>query len=155
MKQGVKDATLLEDDPSRIAVHGSDLGDHLGAAMAHVLHDLEVSGAPVPRIEESDWQPSPGAESGMLWAADGSGTSVWVDTGVSEAEQIAMLADQVQEWVVEQAWLGGIGHTNWPQCPEHPHNHPLAAVVKAGTATWTCRRSGRAVSDIGRLAPPG
>ena len=27
---------------------------------------------------------------------------VWVDPGLAEAEQTAMLADQVQEWLVEE-----------------------------------------------------
>jgi hypothetical protein len=128
--------------------------EHLSRAMTHVLHDLEVTGAPVPQIEASDWQDYPGAESAFLRAQDNSGMGVWVDTGVSEGEQTAMLADQVQEWLVEE--LCGIRQaTNWPQCPEHPHNHPLGAVVQGGRATWSCPTSGRSVSEIGRLAPPG
>jgi hypothetical protein len=122
--------------------------------MTHVLHDLEVTGAPVPQIEASEWQSYPGAESAFLRAEDHSGMGVWVDTGVPEGEQTAMLADQVQEWLVEELCRVRQA-TNWPQCPEHPHNHPLAAVVKGGRATWTCPRSGRSVSEIGRLAPPG
>ena len=123
---------------------------HLSRAMALVLHDLEVTGAPVPQIEEGGWHDYPGAESAVLWAEDRSGMGVWVDSGVSEAEQTAMLADQVQEWLVEE--LCRIGRaTNWPPCPEHPHNHPLAAVVQEGRARWTCPRSGISVGEVGRL----
>jgi hypothetical protein len=126
----------------------------LDRAMTHILHDLEVTGAPVPRIEASDWQDHPGAESAFLRAEDHSGRGVWVDTCASEGEQTAMLADQVQEWLVEELCRTG-RPTNWPRCPEHPHNHPLAAAVRGGEAVWACPTSGLSVSEIGRLAPPG
>lgn len=126
---------------------------HLGRAMTHVLHDLEATGAPVPQIEGSDWQNHPGAESALLWAEDHSGMGVWVDTGLSESEQTAMLADQVQDWLVDELCRVGQA-TNWPQCPDHPDNHPLAAVANGDTAAWTCPKSGRVVSEIGVLAHP-
>ena len=124
---------------------------HLASAMTLVIHDLKETGAPVPLVEESDWQDHPGAESAMLRSSDFTGMGVWIDTGASEAAQIAMLADQVQEWVVE---LAEPRVTNWPQCPEHPKNHPMAAVANGNTATWVCPKSKRQVSEIGRLAPP-
>lgn len=125
---------------------------HLSRAMARVLHDLEVTGAPIPRIEESDWQEYESAESAYLWSEDNSGMGVWVDTSVSDAKQVAMLADQVQEWAVEE--LARTGRpTNWPQCPDHPHNHPMAAKTQRGTAMWMCPKSSRRVGDIGQLGP--
>jgi hypothetical protein len=123
--------------------------NHLHRALAPVLHDLEATGAPVPRVEGSDWQDWPGAESALLWSADRSGAGVWVDTDRSDAEQVAMLADQAQDWVVEE--LARAGSTNWPPCPDHPDNHPLTAGVHHGTASWSCPTSGRVVSEIGRL----
>lgn len=75
---------------------------HIGRAMTKVLHDLEVAGIPIPQVEGSDWQTRPGAESAFLRAEDRSGMGVWVNTQVPEAAQIAMLADQVQEWAVEE-----------------------------------------------------
>jgi hypothetical protein len=128
------------------------MGSHLGRAMALVLHDLEETGAPIPQVEDSDWQSYPGAESAFLRSADSSGMGVWVDSRVSDAQQIAMVADQVQEWAVEE--LAGREATNWPVCPDHPHNHPLAADATAEVATWMCPTSGRQVSEIGRLARP-
>ena len=125
---------------------------HLSRAMVRVLHDLEITGAPIPRIEESDWQDYESAESALLLSADNSGMGVWVDTSVSDAKQVAMLADQLQEWTVEE--LGRTGRpTNWPQCPDHPRNHPMAASAHGGNATWVCPKSRRPVSEIGQLAP--
>lgn len=115
--------------------HTSMMRVHLTSAMALVVHDLEKTAAPVPLVEESDWQDHPGAESAMLRSSDGTGMGVWIDTGASEAAQNAMLADQVQEWVVE---LAESRVTNWPQCPEHPHNHPMAAVAYGDIAAWVC-----------------
>ena len=126
------------------------MGDYMNRAMAVVRHDLEVLGAPEPVVEDSDWQEWPSAESAYLLSADGTGMGVWVDTTASEAEQASMLADQVQEWVVE---LADRRMTNWPQCPDHPMNHPMEAVVQAGAAMWVCPRSRRQVSEIGRLKP--
>ena len=124
---------------------------HLSRAMVPVLHDLEVTGAPTPRIEESDWQDHESAESAFLRSEDNSGMGVWVDTSVAHAKQVAMLADQVQEWAVEE--LARTGRpTNWPECPDHPHNHPLAASAPGGAATWMCPDSRRRVSEIGHLA---
>ena len=122
---------------------------HLSRALAPILRDLEVTGAPLPRVEESDWQSWPTADAALLWSASGSGTGVWVDTAVSEADQVAMLADQVQTWAIEELWPKN--QTNWPPCPEHPQNHPLAAVVHHGTAAWKCPTSGRRICEIGQL----
>ena len=77
----------------------------LNRAMMRLLHDLDVTGAPTPRIEESDWQDYESAESAFLRSEDNSGMGVWVDTNLPEAEQVAMLADQVQ--VVGRGGTGG------------------------------------------------
>jgi hypothetical protein len=69
-------------------------------------------------------------------------------------ERIASVTDQVQDWAVEE--LGSIGGpTNWPQCPQHPDSHPLAAVVREGRAVWHCPKTGPVVSEIGQLPTPG
>ncbi|WP_296601912.1 hypothetical protein [Nocardioides sp.] len=124
------------------------LGEHLGRALDRILHDL--TDIPAPRVEPSDWQDWPGAESACLWAPDGSGTGVWLDTALPPAEQVVHLADQVQEWAVEEL-CAARRPTNWPRCPEHPDNHPMTPVVVDSRATWCCPRSGRAVVEIGRL----
>jgi hypothetical protein len=126
--------------------------DHLTRAMAAVLHDLDATGAPLHRIEPSDWQDWPTAESAVLRAEDGSGQGVWVDTAKSPAEQVAMVADQVQEWAVEE--LARLRRpTNWPRCEEHPHNHPLEAAGQDGVAMWMCPTTKRPMREIGGLTP--
>ena len=125
------------------------MGVHLTRALALVLHDLQETGGPVPVVEESDWQTYPGAESAFLRSVDQTGMGVWVDTGAPLAEQVVMVADQVQEWAIEERAMRRA--TNWPRCPEHPENHPLTAVATQETATWRCPTSGRAVCEIGQL----
>ena len=128
------------------------MGDQLDRAMALVRHDLEVAGAPAPVVEDSDWQTWPGAESAYVVSADGSGMGVWVDTTLSGAEQVAMLADQAQEWVVEWVLdLAGRRMTSWPTCPEHPQNHPMEAVAVGDAAWWVCPTSRRQIDEVGRL----
>ena len=123
--------------------------------MAPVVQDLRATGGPLPWLEESDWQDSvEGAESAFLRSRDGSGMGVWVDTRVPDAEQVVMVADQVQEWVVEELAANGRS-TNWPRCPQHPRNHPLAAKSHEGRAVWRCPRGGTVVSEIGRLEGEG
>lgn len=124
------------------------MGDHLNRAMALVAHDIVVMGAPLPVVEDSDWQDWPTAESALLRSADGSGMGVWVDTASSMADQVAALADQVQDWVVE---LADKRMTTWPQCPDHPANHPMLAVAENDCAMWVCPASRRQVSEIGQL----
>ena len=131
------------------SAHTAGMGVHLIRALALVLHDLEETGGPVPVVEVSDWQTHPGAESAFLRSVDQTGMGVWVDTGAPLAEQVVMVADQVQEWAVEERAMRRA--TNWPRCPEHPENHPLTAVATDETAVWTCPASGRAVCGIGQL----
>jgi len=127
----------------------------LDRALAAVLHDLEATGAPVPRVAPSSWQERPTAQSAHLrsedGSEDGSGVGVWVDTAAAPAEQLAMVADQVQEWAVAE--LGSRGRpTNWPVCGEHPSSHPLEPAVVGGVAVWRCPRSGRPACEVGRLS---
>ncbi|MFC5492598.1 hypothetical protein [Nocardioides caricicola] len=68
---------------------------HLGRAFAPIARDLDQTGMPTPRVEAADWQDHPTAESATLWSAGGSGMGIWVDTALPEAEQVAMLAEQV------------------------------------------------------------
>ena len=121
----------------------------LARALAPVLHDLETTGAPVPRVVDDGWAEDPATASAMLWSRDGSGTGVSVHLGVPRPEQVAHVADQVQEWAVEALW--GSRPTGWPPCPQHPTTHPLRAVVRDGAARWTCPEDGTAVAVVGAL----
>ena len=70
-------------------------------------------------------------------------------TGVPAPDRIAMVADQVQEWVIEALWA--TAPTNWPPCPDHPGTHPLSANVANGAAVWTCPKDGSSFVAIGAL----
>jgi hypothetical protein len=125
----------------------------LAEALAPVLRDLETSGSVIPEVRDDQWSGVEGQATAMLHSPDGSGQGVSVMTGESPVQQIASVADQVQEWTVEELCSAG-RPTNWPQCPKHPSTHPLAAVVRAGRAVWTCPATGRPVCEIGQLGRP-
>lgn len=106
-------------------------------ALEAVLHDLRAQCAVRPRLEED-------AEYGlMVYAPDGSGQGLVPPVGVTPAERLAHLAEQVQEWAVEALWSEGASAA-WPQCPDHPDTHPLEAAVVDGTAMWVCPKGGAA-----------
>lgn len=73
------------------------------------------------------------------WVAsdDGGGMGVRVSLAGSPAERVAQLAEQVQEWEVEQLCWAGRSAT-WPECSEHPGSHPLEPTVAGGVAVWRC-----------------
>ncbi|MCG5213640.1 hypothetical protein [Streptosporangium sp. KLBMP 9127] len=123
----------------------------LSAALDVVLRDVRSHCAVQPDVREGEvrsW------EEPFVWlyAPDGSGRGVSAPSG-GGAEQIAGLADQVQEWAVEALWSEGLSAV-WPQCPAHPDSHPLSAAVEGGTAVWSCPRTRSVVAPIGRLAGP-
>ncbi|GGO88811.1 hypothetical protein [Wenjunlia tyrosinilytica] len=113
------------------------------AAFEPVLRDLRASCAVLPDVRVEDhWV--------MLFAPDGSGQGVAVWPCQEFPDQVANLADQVQEWAVEALWSQGLPAV-WPQCPDHPDAHPLTAVVSACEAVWTCPKTARQVAAVGQL----
>jgi hypothetical protein len=101
-------------------------------------------------VVDDGWTGDPGSAGAMLWSADGDhGSGVSVQVGGSRPEQVAQVADQVQDWVVDELW--GSTATNWPPCPQHPTTHPLRAAVSDGAARWTCPRTGTPVAVVGAL----
>jgi hypothetical protein len=130
----------------------------LDAAMAPVLRDLRAADALVPEVRyEAQEDRGPGYVCAVIgpagWTLGSLG--VWVAAGSSAAEQVAGLAEQVQEWEVEALADAGRPAT-WPECPEHPASHPLEPVVSAdGGASWRCPRSGLAICAIGELGARG
>ena len=73
----------------------------------------------------------------------------------ADAEQVARLADQVQEWEIEE--LAAVGRSaTWPECPDHPNSHPLQpGLSDQDTAVWRCPRSGRVISEVGAFGKKG
>ncbi len=84
-----------------------------------------------------------------LWSADGSGTGVSVARFAPGFERIASVADQVQEWAIEELWVQA--STNWPPCPQHPNRHPMKATTRVGAAVWECPADEALMSEIGML----
>lgn len=125
----------------------------LDRALALVLADFATTGAPPPRIDWVTWQTWDPSESAHLYAADGSGTGVWLDLGLPEQEALAHLADQVQDWAVEELCRLRLP-TNWPVCPAHPDTHPQVAVAEHGRAVWTCPLGAARPTPVGGLPHP-
>jgi len=128
----------------------------IARAIAPVLHDLEASGAIVPdvRYEAHADEGHDGREGVHAWIKgdDTSGWDVWTPTEESSlAEQVWWLAQQVQEWEIEELWHEGRS-TTWPECPEHPNSHPLEPGVDGtDTPVWRCPSTQEAICAIGTL----
>jgi hypothetical protein len=123
--------------------------DVLSEAMAPVLRDLRRAGIAAPRIEDGDWTDGPESATAMLWSPDGSGRGMYVLRAAPEFERVAMVADQVQEWAIEELW--GEAPTNWPPCPYHPDNHPLKVSTHEAAAVWTCPADKTPIAPVGAL----
>ena len=125
----------------------------LAATLAPLLRDLEAGHLPSPELGADDWNPD--FPSARLHGADGSGWGIMLRSDAPAAEQLAHLADQVQEWAVETLWAAGRSAV-WPECPEHPDSHPLRPQVAdeytpEATAVWCCPKSGHVIAPVGEL----
>ena len=121
----------------------------LRQAMEPILRDLRRAGISPPRVEDDDWTSDPDGVSAMLWSLDGSGVGVCVSRSAPAYERIAVMADQVQEWAIEELW--GQASTSWPECPHHPNGHPMKATTRGGVAVWACPADLKPVSEVGAL----
>jgi hypothetical protein len=130
-------------------LHAGAVDEALRGALAPVLRDLRSTGITVPRIEDRDWTDDTVSASAMVWSPDGSGTGVRVDLGLPEFERIAMVADQVQDWAIDELW--GTASTNWPPCPRHPSSHPMRVSTSDARAVWMCPADEVAVVPVGEL----
>jgi hypothetical protein len=111
----------------------------LHEALAPVLRDIEASGAIFPAIEEAgDADADDELASVMASGSDGTGMGIFVPAQRLTAERVARLAEQLQEWEVEELAAAGRSAT-WPGCPDHPNSHPLEPVVdEEQGAIWRC-----------------
>ena len=117
--------------------------------MTAVLADLRATGGPLPFVDDEDWRNDPDYASAMLGGHDGSGIGISVRLADAESDRIASVADQVQEWAIEELRIRSA--TNWPPCPHRPDAHPLAAVNRNGVARWACPSDSTAFAPIGSL----
>lgn len=120
-------------------------------ALGLIAQDLVMAEVPLPRIELIAWLDLQPSESVMLFTPDGCGVGVWLDLRLPQADGLAHLADQVQDWAVEE--LARLGRpTNWPACAAHPASHPRQATVEGGRAVWACPVGGAVSSPIGEIS---
>ncbi|WP_285776754.1 hypothetical protein [Microtetraspora sp. NBRC 13810] len=129
-------------------MHEDELHPELRAALEPVGRDLRATCPVSPRFEAWDY---PRELAGvMAWAPDGSGRGVAVLVGQDPMEQLAQVADGMQEWAVEALWNAGLPAV-WPHCPAHPDTHPLAVRSEGGRVGWCCPRTGELVAAVGEL----
>lgn len=122
-----------------------------------ILRDLRSSGAIVPEVVEeahdeagpdrlAAWIQPPGRGDTRGVGSQG----IYIQVDVSAPERVANLADQIQEWEVEELAAAGRPAT-WPECPQHPNTHPLAPQARGDRAEWCCPRTGQVIGAIGVL----
>ena len=111
----------------------------LMAALGPVVRDLSDGSGILPEIRDEPWADRPEAASCMLVGPDESGAGVWIELGQPVWEQVAALADPVQDWVVKALWAQGRS-ASWPPCPRHPRGHPAKAISRDRRALWVRHR---------------
>ena len=119
----------------------------LETALDLVVRDLRRTGGITLRLLDEPVDNDPAYES--LWMLSGrtARTGLLVPLDLAEPERLVHVADQVQEFVLEE--LGRLGlPATWPECPEHPGSHPLTP--RLGPC-WVCPKSGDAIAAIGEL----
>jgi hypothetical protein len=122
-------------------------------AAAPLLADLAASGMPVPDIrEEAHNEPGLPSASGWLQEPDGAGQAIGVLLDRSPAQQVAELAEQIQDWATDQQQDANRPRY-WPACPKHPDApHRLTPEVRDDRAVWSCWESRQVIWPIGELA---
>jgi hypothetical protein len=123
--------------------------------LAPVLNDIRATGAIVPEIREEEHKDlGQDMVSAWLQGPDGvTGMGLRVNMALPAADRLADVADQFQEWEVEELAAAGRSAT-WPECPEHPKSHPLSPQVRDGAAVWSCPRNGQVEYPIGGMTTP-
>src|SRR6185437_2153555 len=99
----------------------------LAAALEPVLRDLTTTCGTSWRLDETEWN---GPLSAWLFEST-SGLGIFVERDMSFEEQVATLAEQVQEFAIENLW-----NTSWPECLVHPGTHPMDPGVVGTQAVW-------------------
>jgi len=141
----------------RLARHPRALSDaeraEIRANLEPILRDMRNSGPIVPDVrEEAHDDLGPEYVHAWIELPESTGAQgIRVQVSLPPPERLADLADQLQEWEIEE--LAGAGRAaTWPECPEHPDSHPLAPQARGNQAVWCCPLSGQVISGIGALA---
>lgn len=125
----------------------------LRQAVAPLLADLATSGLSLPDIrDEAHEERAAPSTCGWIEGPGRTGEGISVRLDSSAAEQVAQLAEQIQNWAADQ--LHDSGHTSeWPACPRHRDApHRLQPEVRDGVAVWTCPQTGELIWPIGQAA---
>jgi hypothetical protein len=124
-----------------------------------IVRDMRTTGAIVPDVlEEAHDDAGPDRVPAWIQPPASAGShsvgsqGIYIQVDLSPPERLADLADQIQEWEVEELAAAGRSAT-WPECPQHPHSHPLAPAAYGAQATWCCPVSGQVIAAIGALRP--
>ena len=128
------------------AGHTADVDDALVTALGPVLADVRRSDIDVSFVLAEPPTEGAGFVRGILRADDGSETGIQIDVDQGAAEQVAALANVVQDIVVEDFLLAP-----WPECHLHRGSHPLLAAVDGQGAVWTCPINEAVIAPIGDL----
>ncbi len=123
----------------------------LRRAAEPLLADLAASGMSMPDIRDEAHEEQEEAVCGWIQGPgrDGEGIRVLLDS--SPADQVAQLAEQLQNWAADQLHHAG-RPPGWPPCPQHPSpQHRLDPHVQDGRAVWVCPVSGQVMWPIGEL----
>jgi len=105
----------------------------LRANLEPVVCDMRSSGAIVPDIlEEAHDDFGPDCVCAWIQTPGGAGSQgIRVQVSLPVPERLA----------------------TWPECLQHPDNHPLAPQARGDQAVWCCPASGQVISVIGALKP--
>src|SRR6478735_363115 len=107
-------------------------------ALEQVRHDV-VRGTPIDlEVVDEPAVDNTSTDSFWLIGLHGTRTGVVVTVALQPSHLLASLAAQVQDFLHEE--LPGRGlPALWPECPLHPHSHPLSPEVGAQmVAVWLC-----------------
>lgn len=118
----------------------------LDEALAPVLRDVAATTDLVLHVEDADWTDlGPSAYVSVPGCGQ---TGVYLPWGTPDHEAVFVMADKIQEIVIEN--IAGRA-SNWPSCPEHPATHPMGAVVVEREGWWACPTSGTRAVRVGEL----
>ena len=117
---------------------------------AQLMRDLRQTSPIVPEIDY-DQTPFRDDEEGFTLRADHEGERGIVLNHVgSPVEQVEMAISQAQDWIIDLLQHSGRPPI-WPECRLHPGTHPLKVTDAAGTAVWSCPKTGDVIAPVGSL----
>ncbi|MEW2623912.1 hypothetical protein [Streptomyces sp. NPDC048106] len=103
-----------------------------------ILGRLEVPGGSTLQVGAEGAAPSSGVGVHVtLSYADGSSVTVELEDALPEAEALGLLAEQLQDSVIEAT-----GGRPVPPCPMPGHPHPATPHVSSGIVYWRCPLGG-------------